>query len=166
MPSPQQAELQRGQAFFFADPPNHDLAAECFRRVTDDAPKWAEGYVWLGHALTELGQADAATQAYERAVELDASDDRPVISLGVLLLRGGKPKDAIPWLERGVAMRPHYTEADTRMLLAEALEATGQLREAIVQWKTVVGMEPGYPSGDEPMRNARQKLKEHGVEAG
>jgi hypothetical protein len=48
------------------------------------------------------------------------------------------------------------------LFLAEVLERSGAVEEAIAQWQVVLRMEPSYPSHHLPMEEAKRKLNEHG----
>ena len=74
----------------------------------------------------------------------------------------GHYAEAIRLLESGIAMEPHYAEADARLFLADALERSGAIKKAIAQWQVVMHMEPSYPSRHLPMEEAKRKLNEHG----
>jgi len=78
-----------------------------------------------------------------------------------LLSQLGHQEQAIIELKDGIALKPHYAEADARLFLAEAYERSGKIRSAKQQWALVADMKGSYPSYDEPMKEAREKLKEH-----
>jgi len=61
-------------------------------------------------------------------------------------------------LTRGVALKPHYAEADARLFLAEALKSNGNAKLAREQLEIVASMEPSYPSYDEPIDEATRQL--------
>lgn len=153
--------LKQGQTFFFAKSPNYVMAKDCFKKVTELAPSWIEGYHWLATALEELDCPDDAVVAYRKAIQCDPKDPRPKIALGVLLSNLGRTKEAIVELERGVELKPHYAEADARLFLADAYEKAKQIEKAKAQWRIVEGMDPCYPSDDKPMIEARQRLSKY-----
>lgn len=155
--------LREGQDLFFAEPPHHRGAAERFEQVVALRTDWAEGHQWLGWAYEALGDEDRAAKAWQNAHELDPSDSRSLISLGVLRSRQRRFKEAIRLLEQGIALKPHYGFADAKLFLAEALEGARRMKRAKQQWREVLKLEPMYPSYDEPMKEARRKLRLHGV---
>lgn len=95
-------------------------------------------------------------------MELLPSDSRPMISLGYYLLRSAEYNEAVFFLEKGLDLKPHYAEADARMMLAEAYEHSGKIKEAKAQWEQVRDMQTTYPSYDVPKEEAKKKLLEHG----
>ncbi len=147
---------------FFAEPPDYRGAAELFEKVVALKPDWAEGHVWLGSAYEKLGDEDRAVKEQQIAHELDPSDSRPLISLGVLRTRQRRFDDAIRLIEEGIALKPHYCFADAKLFLAEAFEGALKIEQAKQQWREVLELEPMYPSRDKPMKEARQKLRQYG----
>jgi predicted Zn-dependent protease len=150
--------LKRGQACFFAEPPDFARAEECFLRVTQSAPRWIEGNHWLASAQERLQKPGEAIKSYRKATECDPTDPRPRLCLGTLLLKLGHLEEGIAELERGIALKPHYGEADARLSLADAYAKDGRMAKARAQWEVVAGMRPSYPSGDEPVNEARRRL--------
>ena len=153
--------LKAGQGAFFAKPPDYQKAKDCFERVTFSAPKWVEGHHWLAAAWESLADPDQATKAYRQAIQCDPKDSRPKIALGRLLTNMGRLKEGIIELQKGIELKPHYGEADTRLFLAEAFEKAKNLSKAKEQLEIVARMKPSYPSYDKPMREAQKKLQEH-----
>jgi tetratricopeptide (TPR) repeat protein len=156
---PSSEMLKEGQKAFFSEPPDISKAKDCFRRATELAPDLAEGYHWLASALEALKDHGQAARAYREAIRRDGKDPRSKIALGRLLTSMGHLKEAIIELQEGVALKPHYGEADARIFLAEAYEKAKRLPAAIEQRKIVETMEPSYPSYDLPMQEARRKLE-------
>jgi tetratricopeptide (TPR) repeat protein len=154
--------LREGQRCQFAEPPD-DLAAEkAYRAAMRAAPEWGEPYHWLGTVLERRDNAKDAVEAYQRAIQLLTDDPRPLLALGRLQSACGQYQEAIRLLEAGLAMKPHYAEADARLFLAEALERSGAVERAVAQWQIVLYMEPSYPSHDRPIEEAKRKLNEYG----
>jgi tetratricopeptide (TPR) repeat protein len=158
--------LQQGQSYQFADPPNNAAAENAYRAAARAAPNWGEPFHWLGFVLEKQGFPQEATEAYLKATQLLPGDPRPLIALGNLdnLERSrGQYSEAITFLEAGLALNPHYAEADVRLMLAEAFERSGSIEKAVAQWRVVAGMQPLYPSHEQPMEEAKRKLSEHSV---
>jgi tetratricopeptide (TPR) repeat protein len=153
-------KLKEGQAAFFANPPDFQKARDCFARVVLCAPEWVEGHHWFALACENGADHNQAVKSFRRAIQCDPKDPRPRIALGRLLQRMGHLKEAIAELKKGIALKPHYAEADARLFLAEAYEKAHDIAKARNQWKVVAEMESSYPSYDEPMREARKKLDE------
>jgi tetratricopeptide (TPR) repeat protein len=154
--------LREGQRHQFAEPPNDRAAETAYRSAVQSAPEWGEPYHWLGAALERQGKTHDAVEAYQQAIKWLPGDPRPFIALGQLQSTRGQYQEAIRLLEAGLAMKPHYAEADARLFLAEALERSGTVEKAVAQWQIVLRMEPSYPSHHLPMEEAKRKLNEHG----
>ena len=155
--------LRQGQSHQFADPPNAVAAEKAYRAAIHAAPGWGEPHHWLGSVLERQGYTQEASEAYRQAIQLLAGDPRPLIALGRLQLGRGQYSEAIESLEAGLALKPHYAEADARLFLAEAFEQSGNVEHAIAQWRVVAQMQPFYPSHEHPMEDAKKKLAEHGA---
>jgi tetratricopeptide (TPR) repeat protein len=153
--------LKQGQDAYFAEPPDSALALKCFQRVTELAPTWVEGHHWLASCQEQLALHAEAIKSYRKAIECDPKDPRARIALGRLLSALGHQEQAIVELKDGIALKPHYGEADARLFLAEAYERAGDIRSAKQQWTVVADMDGSYPSYDEPMNEAREKLQTH-----
>jgi tetratricopeptide (TPR) repeat protein len=157
-----QQKLKEGQQFFFAEPPDLVSAATIFAELTRLAPKWAEGFFWFASAqLKQSGVAEAET-TFRRAIELDPTDPRPHLWLGIGFERAGRLEEAVRCLRAGLALRPHYGEADSRMTLAGVFRKMGRIDEAVREWRVVAKMEAMYPSYDEPIHDAKRELQAYG----
>jgi tetratricopeptide (TPR) repeat protein len=158
-----QAKLREGQESFFSQPPDIARATSLFQETTRLAPNWAEGFLWLGAALREGSHFAEAETNYLRAIALDASDSRPHLHLGGAFDRQGKLEDSVRCYRDGLALKPHYGEADSRLMLADVLKRLGRTDEAVREWQTVVHLEPCYPSYEWPIEEASKELLAHGV---
>jgi tetratricopeptide (TPR) repeat protein len=153
--------LREAQAQFFDEPPDYAAAETACRAATNVSPGWGEPFHWLGSVFERQGNLQGAADAYRRAIDLLAGDPRPLIALGRLQSRRGQHEEAIRLLQDGIALKPHYAEADARLMLAEAFERADNIENAVAQWRIVVKMEPSYPSDGKPMKEARRKLAKH-----
>jgi Flp pilus assembly protein TadD len=152
------AAIEKGRAHFFAKIPRFAQAAAAFREASRLAPDWAEPLGWLAASLERQGDLAAAVKTARQALDLDPKDPRHWISLGAMLIKQHHWPEAIRSLKQGLALRPHYAEADARLFLAEAYVGAGCKKDAETQWRLVSAMDPCYPSGDKPMKEALAKL--------
>jgi Flp pilus assembly protein TadD len=155
--------LREGQAYQFAESPDFAAAEKAYRGAIDVSPDWGEPYHWLGFVLERQGHLQSAEDAYLQAIQLLAGDPRPLIALGGLQRLRGQIGEAIKSLKAGLALKPHYAEADARLMLAEAFEGAGDIEQAVAQWRVVAQMEPSYPSDGKPMEEAKKRLAKRGV---
>jgi tetratricopeptide (TPR) repeat protein len=63
-------------------------------------------------------------------------------NLGGLLLRSGRPAEAIPWFEQAIAARPQYPEAHNNLGLA--LARTGRPAQAVDAYRRALVLDPSY----------------------
>jgi Flp pilus assembly protein TadD len=157
-----QQKLKEGQAFFYAEPPDVGRAVSTFSELTRLAPEWAEGFFWLASAQLQQSGVVTAESAFRRAIALDPSDSRPHLWLGIGFERAGRLDESVRCLRAGLALKPHYGEADSRMTLAGVLKKMGRVDEAVREWQIVAKMEAMYPSYDEPIQDAKRELQSHG----
>ena len=121
----------------------------------------AEAQYKAADAYSQAGNHIDALKPLKQAVEIDPTDPRYWIGLGVSLLKLHHWEEAVRALIRGIELKPHYAEADARMFLADAFAELGDIKSAEKQWQIVVSMTPTYPSHEAPMKDARRLLEKH-----
>jgi adenylate cyclase len=72
---------------------------------------------------------DAALKSFRRAVMLQPNDDNSLVLYGRGLISAGHPAQAIPYIQRGMALSPHFPAFYLNQL-GQAYFLTGRLREA------------------------------------
>jgi tetratricopeptide (TPR) repeat protein len=97
----------------------------------------------LAGCLCELGQLDAAMEACQRALSLDASYAPAHTNLGNILDAQGRFEDAVTAHRRAVAADPAYAKGHAN--LAVALRVIGQLDEALAASHRAVALDPDDP---------------------
>jgi Flp pilus assembly protein TadD len=96
---------------------------------------------YLGYAWTEQGRnLLQARQMIERAVELRPNDGSIVDSLGWVLLQQGDKGGAVHFLEHAAELEPE--DATINGHLGDAYMALGRKREAEVQWRRALILNP------------------------
>lgn len=105
------------------------------------------------------GNHREAAAAYKRLVGA-ASDPRFHIAYGHCLQKLSHWGQSAAQLEHGLALKPHYGEADARLMLAESYLNAGKKAKAIEQWRVVERMSPAYPSYEAPINAARALLNQ------
>jgi tetratricopeptide (TPR) repeat protein len=111
--------------------------------------------------LADFGQTEAATKAYHELCVSFPGNSRFFIGFGLLLQSLGHWEQSIEKFSRGLELRPHYCEGDTRLMLAESYLKSGQKTMALEQWRIVAAMSPQYPSYDAVPNEAKRRLEEH-----
>ena len=104
------------------------------------------GAVALGRALLAMDSVDAAEEVLREAMEAAPDDPWPAFLVGALLEeRRGRSREALPYLQRAVALQPEFLEA--RRKLAEALYDVGRRAEARDELEEVVARDPLHEPG-------------------
>jgi tetratricopeptide (TPR) repeat protein len=129
------AHLFRGEADAAAA-----VAAEGLQRF----PRRAELYEWLGRALDAGGKHREAAHQYSQALAL--VPDLPLVeeALGLSLMRGGDPGQAVRHLLRAADGMPE--RAQPRRALAVILEAQGRREASLAWWREVLALAPSGPA--------------------
>jgi len=102
---------------------------EAFRRSLEINPTQADTQSNLGFALETVGQRTEALKHYRGALESEPNHRLANYHLGRNLLDQGKPRQAIPYLEKAVIVEDPRTPEYLK-LLAEALRRSGRTAEA------------------------------------
>jgi tetratricopeptide (TPR) repeat protein len=112
-----------------------------FLRALELSPDQPYVLNYLGYAWTEQGRnLQQARQMIERAVEERPNDGSIVDSLGWVLLRQGDTAGAVRFLERAVELQPEDSTVNGH--LGDAYMAVGRRREAEVQWRRALILNP------------------------
>jgi tetratricopeptide (TPR) repeat protein len=107
----------------------------------DEHPDDAAVHFVLGYADTALGKTDDAADEFRSATEIDPKMAAAFLNLGLTLLKD-HPDEAIEPLRRAVELIPD--QAEPKLLLGRALEATGDLGGAAEQFQGAES--PGHPN--------------------
>lgn len=112
----------------------HDTAGarEAYEHAARLLPTRPGPRILIGHTYELDRDYDAARTAYESAVALAPTEARPERVLGVRLLRWGLAEDAVPHLERALALRP---DPQTWNALALARLHAGDAEGAEREWR-------------------------------
>jgi len=85
----------------------------------------------LADHLVQSRQPDAARQLLEAAEKIAPSSPRPLLALGALAERSGRPEDAIRPLRRLVELEPGHLEARLRLGVCDARVGDGREAEEL-----------------------------------
>lgn len=129
-------------------------AVECYRASSALFPT-AEAHTFLAWAMQLLGRTDQAIEECRRAIAIDPDFGNPYNDIGAYLLDLGKPREALPWLQRAqTALRyatPHYAHANA----GRALMMMGHPSEARQEFLRALEISPGYPPAVEGLQRLR-----------
>ncbi len=83
-----------------------DLAIEAGKRAVELDPSADDAFLALGAAYRNKGALRKELALWRRRCELEPADPEGPERVGWILWFTGHPDDALPWLERAVALRP------------------------------------------------------------
>jgi len=113
------------------------------------APDFAEAYAGLGQAYwtrygitREIGLAQKAVEASERALELDPDQPRVWITLAIVHAGTGQFERAMADLQRAVELQPNSDDAFR--LLGEVLGSRGREDDAVAAYDRAIALRPDY----------------------
>ena len=99
-----------------------------------------ENAVKLGSWYATRQQFDCAAETLRAALEADPNSAQLHYLVGLALIEGKHPDEAIPELQKSVHLAPDETKP--RLLLASAYEKAGKHDEAEEQWKQSLRIDP------------------------
>ena len=146
-----------------------DLAADAYRQAIEIDPDDFTTRKALGFSLQKLGDAEAAIEQLEIALERGRSGDeerdrleRSEVHriLGGLLVLTGREAEGIEHFRAGLGLDPD--RADTRMKLANALARRGRFDEAIDHYDRLLERQPDHAPSLVRRANARLNLGRRG----
>jgi tetratricopeptide (TPR) repeat protein len=116
--------LSLGYKYLSEEPRNILASVREFRRVTELAPDWSQGYALLSSALEEAEQIDQAISVSRAGLRVAPEDAQHLISLGRMYLHKREYSKDIKALGKAILLKPHEAESNAQRLLDEALLAT------------------------------------------
>jgi tetratricopeptide (TPR) repeat protein len=105
-----------------------DKAIAEYRAVIAAKPDLAGPHFWLGHLYWKHGDAEHATEAFNRELELDPQNPEANAELGDILVAQGQERQAIPHLELALRVMPDLWPA--YLDLGQAYAAEGNYPRA------------------------------------
>jgi predicted O-linked N-acetylglucosamine transferase (SPINDLY family) len=97
----------------------------------------------IGVLSLNLGDREAAVEAFGHALSLDPGFAEAEANLGTLLTEMGRPREALPHLERALAARPEA--GGILSSLANAQTALGARAEAVALYRRAIAADPAFP---------------------
>lgn len=129
--SPEEARINR--AVILADCLHRtDEAASELEQALGANPRFVTAWLNLGNLREDLGDADAAREAYRQALMVQPGNGRAVARLAALDVHQGQPERAVALLNRALPdVRPRPEDlAEVHFALGSALDAGGHFPEA------------------------------------
>ena|SRR6266446_1207588 len=138
-----------------------DRAIELYEKSLEVCPT-AEGYTYMGWALSKQGKIEEAIQYCHRAIEEDPEFGNPYNDIGVYMMNRNQLDDAIPWLERAKLARRYEPRHYPYLNLGKLYAARGELKAATREWEAAVEVLEGYAinePGDDRVREEMEALE-------
>lgn len=120
---------------------DYRLAIRYYRRELQSHPAPAP-WQSMGRAYQELGIADSAMFAYERALAVDSTYARTHVDIAMLLDEEGEYERALPYAKRAVALAP--ADANVRYVLGSLLVKLGRFDAAMEHLQHVAEVWPWH----------------------
>ncbi|MGC2638522.1 MAG: tetratricopeptide repeat protein [Acidobacteriaceae bacterium] len=119
-------------------------AQQAFQHALALEPHDVKAEANLGLAYEMDNKPDQAEAAYKAAVALGNADPHtdewPYLDYGAFLLEHDRPADAIPLLQRAVAVAPRCAECHGK--LGRALAESGQAKQGVAELRQAVALSP------------------------
>ena len=120
----------------------------------------AEGYTYLGWALSKLGKLDDAIEYCHRAIAIDPEFGNPYNDIGVYLMQRQRLDEAVPWLERAKLASNYEPRHYPYMNLARIYESRDQIKRAIEELEGAMEHVPSGEGDAETVRGLQQAVRE------
>src|SRR5262245_31781940 len=120
-----------------------DEAIALYRQSLASVPT-AEAHTFLGWALSGKGDYDAAIRECHRAIEVDPDFGNPYNDIGSYLIALGRPKEAVPWLQKAMAAPRYEPRHYPHVNLARIYVGLGQIDAAIAELRLALAIAPQY----------------------
>lgn len=104
----------------------------------------AEAHTFLGWAYSFLGKVDEAIKECEIAIQLDPNFGNPYNDIGSYLMKKGKYKEAIPWLENAKTASRYENREYPYYNLGKVYEYMGLWPLALDEYKQALEIEDNY----------------------
>jgi tetratricopeptide (TPR) repeat protein len=141
---------------------NPSRAVELLREALKPDESFAQARYYLGLALFDLGQRDAAIKELERVVQSGAKAVEAYLSLGTAYIEAGRFDAALETLSQGTWIDP--ARPDLRIQLARAYRSKGLLAKADEQLQ--VAAQKGGDAVASPFAQQRQIEFDFQIELG
>ncbi len=115
-------------------------AAEIFRSVNQQEPKYAPAVTNLAAAWLVLDQSERAQAQFKRAIELQPNSAAASSNLAVAKLLSGDTQSGISLLQQVIHDHPDF--ADARYNLGRALQEQGKKTEALAAYRAYLLQDP------------------------
>ncbi|HEY6865506.1 MAG TPA: tetratricopeptide repeat protein [Burkholderiales bacterium] len=150
---PNQPDLLYDHAMLAEKLDRMDILESSLRKLIALRPDYAHAYNALGYSLADRNERlPEARELIEKALKLSPDDSFIIDSMGWVLYRQGKTKDALEWLQKAYAARP---DAEIAAHLGEVLWVLGRRDDAERVLRDAAQKDPG----NEAIASTLKRLK-------
>lgn len=128
-----------------------DNAADLYQRSLAVLPS-AEGHTFLGWVWAFQGRLEEAMARCREAIAVDPTLGNPYNDLGAYLVQLGRPREAIPWLEKALQAPRYEAPFFPHMNLARVHLAAGDEARAKRHLRRALELNPGYAPAQQLLR--------------
>src|SRR5260221_5842660 len=121
------------------DQQKYPEAVAALQKFVSEKDDFAYAHFQLGYAYTAMEKSTEARGEYERAMQLDPKMPEAALNLGIMLL-STEPAAAVTPLQRAVELLP--AQSRPRMLLGQAYEKSGDLKNAASAYESALALDP------------------------
>lgn len=115
-------------------------AAQHARRALEVSPASHKALITLGNVLRTRGDAQGALDLYTRAAASGRRDPIPAYNAGLILHESRRYREALPFYEQALSIRPEYVDAMVNR--GAALAALGRQAEARDAYRRAIAIAP------------------------
>ena len=133
--SPDDAELHFARGTALNALGHHSDAYAAFARALSLQPNHAPSWLNMGNASVDLDDLGSAETLYRTAIGLDPGLVEAYASLGYLLTRRGKLREAIEACEVAIRLRPDFAQAHWNLAIAALLSGDLPRGFAEYEWR-------------------------------
>lgn len=119
-----------------------EQAARCFR-ASAEIVETAEAFTYWGWMLSFSGELEEAIRLCEKAIALDADFGNPYNDIGTYLMKMGRLRDAVPWLEKAKLAKRYEPRQYPHLNLGRIYLSQGMFRKALGEFEEALKYDPG-----------------------
>jgi len=159
-----EAMLGMAMVFLFCLPDRVQDAKVTLEEYLSARPDDAYGHYLLGVLHRRNEEFRQAELAFRRSLQLDPSEMKSAVSLGLLCMDENRIDEAVSLLRQAAdylaATHGHF-QASVRLWLADALVKAGDIEGALKEWQTVSSMPEIWPEEEGSQVKAKRMLKKY-----
>ncbi len=121
----------------------YEDAIEFYKKSLDYYPT-AEGYTFMGWAMSALGDYEKAIEECKNAIEIDPDYGNPYNDIGAYLISLERYEEAVAWLELALKAPKYLNREYAHYNLGVVYEKLGLWYEALAEYKKAFTITPGY----------------------